>query len=152
MSFISGVWRLLGAEVDESADGNIVEYPSSHPAAQSRAGATPAPEQHAERIIALPEPESTVLSVVRPELDGSGKGQYSLKRYRDMLLKRQALVVDVNQLAGADELQAKRVIDFLAGVVLAVEGCVFEVTKNIFIFAPKNVKLAGDPIKQVELA
>jgi hypothetical protein len=149
MSFISGVWRLLGAEVDEGNDENIVEYPSSHPAAQSRAAAI---ERQAERIIALPEPEATVLSVVRPELDGNGKGQYSLKRYRDMLLKRQAMVVDINQLATADETQAKRVIDFLAGVVLAVEGSVFEVSKNIFIFAPKNVKLAGDPIKQVELA
>jgi FtsZ-interacting cell division protein YlmF len=150
MSFINGVWRLLGAEIDESDDDNIVEYPSSHPAMQSRADAPPV--RPVENIIALPEPEATTISVVRPELDGTGKEQYSLKRYRDILLKRQAMVVDINQLAVADEAQAKRVIDFLAGVVLAVEGSVFEVTKNIFLFAPKNVKLAGDPIRQVELA
>jgi cell division inhibitor SepF len=67
------------------------------------------------------------------------------------LLTRQALVLDINALAADDIDQATRVVDYLSGVVEAVEGSVWEVTKNIFVFAPKNVKLAGDPLKPVEV-
>jgi FtsZ-interacting cell division protein YlmF len=66
-------------------------------------------------------------------------------------MSRQALVLDVNELAADDEDAATRVVDYLTGVVEAVEGSVFQVTKNIFIFAPSNVKLAGDPLEQIEV-
>lgn len=149
MSFISGVWRLLGAEVDES-DDNIVEYPSSHPAAQPRPEATsPSP---AGNIIALPDPQPMVISVVRPELDASGKEQYSMKRYCDMLRQSQPLLVDLNKLFAVNEEHAYRVIDILNGIILANEGRVYKITHNIYMFTPKNVKMAGDPIEQVEIA
>lgn len=150
MSFMSGVWRLLGADVEESDGDNIVEYPSSHPAMQSRVEAQPV--RPAENIIALPEPEPTVICVVKPEVDAQGNELYSMKRYCDMLRKHQAMIVDINQLSAVDEERAMRVIDILNGIVLAAEGRVFKVSKNIYIFTPKNVRMAGDPIEQVEIA
>jgi FtsZ-interacting cell division protein YlmF len=150
MSFISGVWRLLGADVDESENENIVEYPSSHPAMQSRAEAVQA--RPIEQIIAMPEPLSMVICVVRPGLDNGGKEQYSMKRYCDMLRKNQAMIVDLNDLSTVDEEHAVRVIDILNGIILANEGRVYKIAKNIYIFTPKNVKMAGDPIEQVEIA
>ncbi len=149
MSFISGVWRLLGAEVDDSEE-NIVEYPSSHPAAQTRPEAVHSPVEN--NIIALPEPQQMEISVVRPELDASGKELYSMKRYCDMLRQHQPLLVDLNQLYAANEEHAFRVIDILNGIVLANEGRVYKITHNIYIFTPKNVKMTGDPIEQVEIA
>jgi len=43
------------------------------------------------------------------------------------------------------------VIDYMSGVAEAVTGSIYEIAKNIFIFAPSNISLDGDPLKQVEV-
>ena len=146
MSFLSGVWRLLGAEDEEQDHRGIVEY-----SAQSGSAVGVATDEAKDGIIPLPEPEPTTLFVVRPELGAQGQPQFSLKTYADFLLTRRALVLDINALAADDIEQATRVVDYLTGVAQAVDGTVWEVTKNIFIFAPSNVELAGDPLKPVEV-
>ncbi len=105
----------------------------------------------ADNIIHMPQPSSTTVFVVKPELDEHGKPCYSLKSYARYLLTRQALVLDINDVAADDVTKALRIVDYLSGVVEAVDGSVWEVTKNIFVFAPRNVKLAGDPLKPVEV-
>jgi FtsZ-interacting cell division protein YlmF len=146
MSLLSGVWRFLGAEDDDASTGNIVEYPI--PAAAAKAEPKPGP---VESIISMPEQHSTTVFVVKPEHDENGKPCYSLKSYARYLLTRQALVLDINEIAAGDVTKAMRIVDYLSGVVEAVDGSVWEVTKNIFVFAPRNVKLAGDPLKPVEV-
>lgn len=146
MSLLSGVWRFLGAEDDDTGAGKVVEYPTADIAVKTE----PAPGP-ADGIISMPEQRSTTVFVVKPELDDSGKACYSLKSYARYLLTRQALVLDINEIAAGDVTKAMRIVDYLSGVVEAVDGSVWEVTKNIFVFAPRNVKLAGDPLKPVEV-
>jgi len=146
MSFLSGVWRLLGAEDEEQEHGRIVEY-AAHPSTN----AATAQKQADDGIISLPEAEQTTLFVVRPELSDKQEPQFSLKTYASYLLTRRALVLDINSLAADDFEQATRVVDYLTGVAEAVDSAVWEVTKNIFIFAPSNVQLAGDPLKPIEV-
>jgi len=147
MSFLDGVLRFFGAEDDEMDDGGIVEYPVAQP--EMHEGE---PEELAqERIIAMPEPGQSTVYVVKPERDAKGNALYNLTAYTDFLQCRQAMIVDVNELAAVDVSEAKRVVDFLAGAVKMVDGYTYEITTNVFIFTPHNVKLAGDPLKPVEV-
>jgi FtsZ-interacting cell division protein YlmF len=61
------------------------------------------------------------------------------------------VIIDVNELAADDLDEATRIVDYLSGVAEAVEGSVFEVSKNIFMFLPNSISLAGDQLKQVEV-
>jgi FtsZ-interacting cell division protein YlmF len=172
MGFVAGVMRLFGVVDDYSQDEQMLEYPVQHrgsveayapqPAEPSRAGllaamqsgkygAQPVEAQAPPRVINMPQPDKQTVFIVRPTLDGSGKPGFSMKTYAGYLLTRQALVLDVNELAALDLDEATRVVDYLSGVVEAVEGSVWEVAKNIFIFAPNNVALAGDPLKPLEV-
>ena len=147
MSFIDGVLRFFGAEDDELDDGGIVEYPVTQTDSDDRVS----DGQVEERIIEMPEPGQYTVYVVKPERDAKGNAQYNLTAYTDFLQSRQAMIVDVNALAAIDVSEAKRVVDFLAGAVKMVDGYTYEVTTNVFIFTPHNVRLAGDPLKPVEV-
>ncbi|MCB1218176.1 cell division protein SepF [bacterium] len=146
MSFLNGVWRMLGAE-DEHEHETMLEYPGEASAVKSYE-----PETEAERIISMPEVENATLFVVRPALDDHGGSNFSLKQYAAYLMTRQAMVLDVNELAAKNMDEARRVVDYLCGVVAAVDGTVWEVTRNIFIFAPSTVALAGDKLRQIEVS
>jgi cell division inhibitor SepF len=146
MSFLNGVMRLFGADDDYVERDQVVEYPA-RPAQRPMAEQ----EQPAPAIISMPDTDRSTLFVVRPERDDSGKPQFSVRTYSDFLRTRQALVLDINELAAEDIEEAKRVVDYLSGAVEMLNGTVWEVTKNIFIFAPQNVRIDGDPLKQVEV-
>lgn len=146
MSFMSGVMRFLGAEDDDTAAGKVVEYPTPNAVVKPEPASGPV-----EKLIQMPQQPSTTVFVVKPALDESGKPCYGLKSYARYLLTRQALVLDINEVAAGDVAKAMRIVDYLSGVVEAVDGNVWEVTKNIFVFAPRNVKLAGDPLTPVEV-
>jgi FtsZ-interacting cell division protein YlmF len=146
MSIIAGFWRLIGA-VDEDIDDNIVEYPTN-----TRAAAERPEEQTTQRIIDLPAAKSEgTICIFKPQMDAAGQPAYSMKNYANNLLHRQTVIIDVNELAADDLDEATRIVDYLSGVAEAVEGSVFEVSKNIFMFLPNSISLAGDQLKQVEV-
>ena len=91
------------------------------------------------------------ICIYRPKMQGAGQPGFSMRSYASQLLSRKAIIVDVNELAGDDLDEATRVIDYLSGVAEAVTGSIYEIAKNIFIFAPSNISLDGDPLKQVEV-
>ncbi len=148
MGFMEGVWRLLGAD-DHEDDGTeaIVDYQSHERAPQAAA----APEKGAAILHMPVEASRTTVFVVKPQMDEQGASSFSLRTYAQHLLSHHALIVDVNEIADLDLDEATRVVDYLSGVVEAVDGSVYEISRNIFIFAPDNVELAGDPLKQVEV-
>ena len=145
MSFLNGVWRMLGAE-DEHEHEAMLEYPGDVHAVASTDHVS-----ETDRIISMPEADNATLFVVRPVMDEGGSTNFSLKQYAGYLMTRQAMVLDVNELAAINMDEARRVVDYLCGVVAAVDGTVWEVTRNIFIFAPSTVSLAGDPMRQIEV-
>jgi FtsZ-interacting cell division protein YlmF len=149
MGFMTGVWRLLGAAEEEPEYEQTLEYPG--PATRSGRHEAHDPQQ---RIIDMPRTaaaEHTTMCIFRPQMEGAGQPGFSMKAYAGQLLDRRAVLVDVNDLANDDLDEATRVIDYLSGVAEAVSGSVYEVAKNIFIFAPSNIALEGDPLKQVEV-
>ncbi|MCH7472052.1 cell division protein SepF [bacterium] len=152
MGFIRGVWRLMGADDEDGIADRDVRATSSRGYPIVDESALPAVrDEPQDGIISMPAGEGSTIFIAHPGIGDSGKVDFSLKTYASYLLTRQALVLDVNDLAAADLGEATRVVDYLSGVVEAVDGIVWEVANNIFIFAPRNVNLAGDPIKQVEV-
>jgi FtsZ-interacting cell division protein YlmF len=146
MGFMTGVWRMLGAIGDEVDEETLVEYPVQH----GDRHAAPAPKSAG--IIDMPRgADASTLCFGRPLVQDGGQPAFSMKAYAGHLLNRQALILDVNELAGQDVDEATRLVDYLSGVVEAVDGTVWEVSKNIFLFAPRNIGLSGDELKQIEV-
>jgi FtsZ-interacting cell division protein YlmF len=147
MGFIAGVWRMLGAVDNEVDSETIVDYP------QPQHSQPPPAQESTPGVINMPAPAGagSTLCFGRPQLADSGQPAFSMKSFANQLLNRQALILDVNSLATQDMDEATRLVDYLSGVVEAVDGSVWEVTKNIFLFAPRNVALSGDDLKQLEV-
>jgi hypothetical protein len=145
MSFIRGMWRLLGAgDADEESDQKIVEYPS-------HASGNGIPVEAAESGMDVIVPDEAMICVTRPELDAKGNPEYSLKQYAAFLLNRRPLLLDLTELHGAAGEEGASILHYLSGVVEAVDGTVWEIHPGIYLFTPSNVALAGDPLKQVEV-
>jgi FtsZ-interacting cell division protein YlmF len=147
MGFIAGVWRLLGADEAEGTNANIVDYP----AANNHAGtAAPALSLSGSSETSLSNTVSTVYTA-RPELDSDGQQTFKMKQYAAYLLSNQVVILDVNSIAAVDQSQAARIVDYLCGVTEAIHGSVNELTKNIFLFTPAGMSIAGDPITPIEV-
>ncbi|MDQ3023467.1 MAG: cell division protein SepF [bacterium] len=144
MGFMTGVLRMLGAAEEEQEYEQIVEYPT-----RGRAGREQAEQEG--RILSMPGHDATTMCIYRPQMQAPGQPGFSMRTYAGELLARKAIIVDVNELAAEDLDEATRVIDYLSGVAEAVAGSIYEIAKNIFIFAPSNITLGGDPLKQVEV-
>lgn len=59
----------------------------------------------------------------------------------DRLKAKKAVVVNLEDLTKED---AIKVLDFISGVVYALEGTIQKVSSGIFLIAPYNVTIAGD--------
>lgn len=64
----------------------------------------------------------------------------------DILLGGQPVVVN---LEGIDIVEAQRIMDFISGCIYSITGNMRQVSRYIFIFAPKSIDISGDYIKNV---
>jgi FtsZ-interacting cell division protein YlmF len=161
MGFMTGVLRMLGAAEDEHEyDEQIVEYPSgeryagkdARAAGRSATGGGARAAENDSNILTMPGGDSgATMCIYRPTMQAAGQPGFSMRSYAGELLARKAIIVDVNELASEDLDEATRVVDYLSGVAEAVAGSIYEIAKNIFIFAPSNVSLGGDQLKQVDV-
>lgn len=58
----------------------------------------------------------------------------------DQLCNAYSVIIDLNDLTVED---ARRVLDYLSGVVFAIDGNASRVGSGIFIFTPKNITIEG---------
>lgn len=58
---------------------------------------------------------------------------------------RKPIIVNMQQMNAAD---VQRAVDYLTGACFALNGAVERVAENIFVFAPENVNLSPENIKQ----
>ncbi|MBQ2320110.1 MAG: cell division protein SepF [Lachnospiraceae bacterium] len=64
----------------------------------------------------------------------------------EILLNGQPVVVN---LEGIDIGEAQRIMDFVSGCIFSISGTMRQVSRYIFVFAPKNIDISGDYIKNV---
>lgn len=64
-----------------------------------------------------------------------------------LLMETHPVVVN---LEGIDVQEAQRIMDFVSGCVYAVSGNMCQVSRYIFVFAPKDIDIYGDYLKSLE--
>lgn len=57
-----------------------------------------------------------------------------------LLIERQAVLLNLRRV---DEAQARRIIDYLAGIAYAVNGDVQKLSEDIFLCVPSNIEIEG---------
>jgi len=144
MNILDGVCRLLGVQDDEQVDENELEFPTDKVQQQTRGSAD-------GEIIAMAEPAPATVCVVRPDRDELKGALYDIMEYKQALQDRQTLLLDLTLLASVDYAGAEQLVNFLVGAVKMIDGTAHEVTTNVFLFAPPEVKLAGDNMKPVKV-
>ncbi len=83
------------------------------------------------------------VNIVRPNNFGDSQ------QVCEILLNGQPAVVN---LEGIDIQEAQRIMDFISGCIFSISGNMRQVSRYIFIFAPKNVDISGDYINNFSAA
>lgn len=87
-------------------------------------------------VVSFPSPgESYRLVVTTPESFGE------VEKMGEQLKKKRTLVVNFENMEAEE---AKRTVDFLSGVVFALNGSSQKISQEIFVFAPAGVALNSD--------
>lgn len=60
----------------------------------------------------------------------------------EALKERKAVVFDVTNVSNVED--ARRIVDFISGVIMGIDGDMRKLTDGIFSAAPSNVALSGD--------
>ena len=79
--------------------------------------------------------------IIKPENFGESQ------QVCETLLDGQPVVVN---LEGIDILEAQRIMDFISGCIFSISGNMRQVSRYIFIFAPKSIDISGDYVKNVK--
>jgi cell division inhibitor SepF len=129
---MSGVLdRVKGWLFEDDGDGEVFEPPMA-----MGGGAQAAPRKRKASLLSLHTPRGGEEIFIRKP--GS---RDDAPFCADCLRARCPVVVN---LKGLDEGTAKRVFDFLAGVVYAIDGQMEAVGEGIFLLTPKEVEIAAD--------
>jgi cell division inhibitor SepF len=117
-SFLDKVLRFLGIEEEEAAA--VEELQESLPQPKESSD-----EDGKSRI------KVTVMSPASYD---------DVQSVADHLIKEQPVIVSLEKL---DRETAKRILDFLAGTMYAMDGSYQRLNERLFLFSPKNVEVDG---------
>ncbi len=117
--------NLVGTEVDENyGEGdNSYDY---------------AVESDSQTSLSGGDSATIEMKVVKP----TGYNLDEVKKYGDLLLQGKTVLLNLESTQTED---AKRLLDFLFGVVHAVDGKIEKVGKRTFVATPHNVDVTGSP-------
>ncbi|MBQ7574558.1 MAG: cell division protein SepF [Clostridia bacterium] len=136
MGFINGIKSFIGMDEDEYyEDDEYMEeedYEEDEP--KKRFGGFRAP-----KVVPVHSGASSKVRIIKPNsFDESAKIADETKANR-------LVIFDVTSL-DADE--ARRIVDFIAGAVYALNGNVRRVSGGIFVAAPSHIDITGDNLKE----
>ncbi len=134
MSILDNLSRFIGIPPEPEIEEDFEPEPIRQPAGKSHVEFSP------ERSL----PRLASIQVVKPRLNQEGFKAYSIRHYADLLKENNALILDIGDVAEGKIEFARRLIDFLAGVTLAIGGTSKEINPNLFLFAPPNFIIGGD--------
>lgn len=89
------------------------------------------------RIKPMPKREDknmAKVNIIEPRVYGEVETMASI------LMEKTAIIVNFRRM---DKAQAARVIDYLSGIIFAVNGSVQKLNSEIFLFAPENFQIDG---------
>lgn len=121
---------------EEPADEDAFEERQPRPVFSRRESKASAPPP-------APEKSKMKLHLVNPSEFGEAA------EIADSLKSRQAVLMNLEM---ADDVTARRMIDFLSGVAYALGGKIMRVSGQAYIVTPTNVDLVGDAVSDFESA
>ena len=121
---------------EEPADEDALEERQPRPVFSRRESKASAPPP-------APEKGKMKLNLVNPSEFGEAA------EIADSLKSRQAVLMNLEM---ADDVTARRMIDFLSGVAYALGGKIMRVSGQAYIVTPTNVDLVGDAVSDFESA
>ena len=121
---------------EEPADEDAFEERQPRPVFSRRESKASAPPP-------APEKGKMKLHLVNPSDFGEAA------EIADSLKSRQAVLMNLEM---ADDVTARRMIDFLSGVAYALGGKIMRVSGQAYIVTPTNVDLVGDAVSDFESA
>ncbi len=121
---------------EEPADEDAFEERQPRPVFSRRESKASAPPP-------APEKGKMKLHLVNPSEFGEAA------EIADSLKSRQAVLMNLEM---ADDVTARRMIDFLSGVAYALGGKIMRVSGQAYIVTPTNVDLVGDAVSDFESA
>lgn len=121
---------------EEPADEDTFEERQPRPVFSRRESKASAPPP-------APEKGKMKLHLVNPSEFGEAA------EIADSLKSRQAVLMNLEM---ADDVTARRMIDFLSGVAYALGGKIMRVSGQAYIVTPTNVDLVGDAVSDFESA
>lgn len=131
-NFFNKLGNMIFGEVDEydefedEAEDEVKE-PSIKPVSS--------PKRNSGRVVNIHATTQLEVAVLQPQ------AYEDAREIADRLKSKRAVVVNLEELSKED---AIKVLDFVSGVVYALEGDIQKVSGGIFLIAPYNVSIAND--------
>jgi cell division inhibitor SepF len=94
-------------------------------------------KQEVEKMLnpGSPSKEKIQVTISKPEdFNDSATVVNHLKENKPVIVNLEALDIET----------ARKIFDFCSGALFALDGKIFKVSKNIFLFAPRNVDITGN--------
>ena len=95
----------------------------------------PAAKKSSGRVVNIHATTQLEVAVLQPQ------SYEDAREIADRLKSKKAVVINLEELSKED---AIKVLDFVSGVVYALEGDIQKVSSGIFLIAPYNVSIAND--------
>lgn len=112
-----------------------VERTDDEPEPEHRAPVTPITRGHVGRVVQAPEPPAELhrISTIHPRTYNEAKTIGEAFR---------AGTPVIMNLSDMDDADAKRLVDFAAGLVFGLRGAIERVTSKVFLLSPANVEVS----------
>ena len=124
----------FGNEVEEEED-DVYEYTSDREDDEEVEVEEKGLFGRKNKIVSMPQPQSVKMVITQPtNFDQSGEICNYLKEKKSIIVNLEYVNKDV----------ARRIVDFLSGASLALNGYIQKVSNSIFLVAPANYDIASD--------
>ena len=132
----------LAAPEAATPRANVTTLESKRPAPPASAGRRPAPDSHGATALA-PRPRTAEMSritTVHPRTYNEARtiGEH----FRDG-------VPVIMNLSEMEDVDAKRLVDFAAGLIFGLHGTIERVTSRVFLLSPQNVTVAAEDKERI---
>lgn len=130
-------------DLDDYEDEDDLYEEESAPAVERPSAGFAQPEQARSKIMNVASGNQAQVVLVRPE-------RYEeVREIAQNLLERRAVVLNLEI---TNETDRTRIIDFLAGCVLAIDGELRKTSEKAYVIVPHNFKLSGVRLEEIEEA
>jgi cell division inhibitor SepF len=123
-----------GEAEDDGAEEQYAEQRRPEPREQERrAAVTPIGRAHIARVVAQPASELHRITTIHPRTYNEAK------TIGEAFRSGTPVIMNLGDMAEAD---AKRLVDFAAGLVFGLHGAIEKVTSKVFLLSPSHVEVA----------